>query len=278
MRQYVDLHMHTDHSDGVTTTADLLALVRERDLVAFSITDHDTISGFTEARTLLRENDPELIPGLELSVSFEEADLHLLTYGFDPEYAPLNEALAEFRARRNIRAVKMVQLLNDMGVNVTLEAIREITGQAAIGRPHIAQAINNVGAVPTYEAAFEKYIGDGKPAYVPKLNFTPADSISVVHLAGGAAILAHPGIGETYQHLEMLVELGLDGIEVYHPAHKQKQIDQFKHLAERYRLVITGGSDYHGRMGCYGDIGSQRVPIDCLTRLKERMQLRKGVS
>jgi predicted metal-dependent phosphoesterase TrpH len=111
---------------------------------------------------------------------------------------------------------------------------------------------------------------------VQKKNFTPEEAITLIHKAGGIVILAHPAIDETYRHLELLVGLGLDGIEVFHPAHKQKHIDQFKHMAERYRLTISGGSDYHGREGNYGDVGSQHVPEECLEAFRHRAQQRKA--
>lgn len=274
-RRFIDLHMHTDCSDGVHTPAELLALVRQANLAAFAVTDHDTLKGYHEVKHLLGEDDPELISGLELSVRHEEADLHVLAYLFDPEDVPLDEALAGFRAGRNQRARRMVEKLNELGISVTYNQVAERAGKAAIGRPHIAQTMFEQNQVPSYQAAFDKYIGNGKPAYVPKRNFTPSEALHAIHQAGGLAVLAHPQVDETYRYLEMLVGLGLDGIEIYHPAHLQRHTDQLRHLAERFRLLVSGGSDFHGREGRYGAIGSQHVPAEYLLALKQRAQSRK---
>jgi hypothetical protein len=126
--------------------------------------------------------------------------------------------------------------------------------------------------VPSYEASFRTLIGRDKPAYVPKANFAPAETIRIVHKAGGVAVLAHPTIDNTIDHLEMLTGLGLDGIEVYNPSIGRGERDRFKHFAERYRLITTGGSDYHGLEGRYGVVGSEKVPAKLLDTLKTRCQ------
>ncbi len=273
--RYVDLHMHTDCSDGLYLPSEVLAFVRKADIVAFSITDHDTLAGYREARSLLQKDDPELIPGLELSAAHDGLDLHLLAYLFDPEDPYLNSALAEFQARRNQRAALIVEKLNDLGISIDLGQVIRKAGKAAVGRPHIAEVMFEQRQVPAYLTAFEKYIGNGKPAYVLKRNFTPREAIEAVHKAGGVVVLAHPQIDETFRYIEELAGMGLDGIEIHHSAHQQRHVEQFRHLAERFRLVCSGGSDFHGREGRHGAIGSQHVPEDCLLRLKQRAQTRK---
>jgi len=275
MTEYIDLHMHTDYSDGLASPEELLALVRQSDITAFSVTDHDTLDGYRAVKELLRNGTPELIPGVELSVRHEKADIHILAYLFDPDNAELNAALGEFQKRRNDRARLMVEKLNGFKLEITFAEVKEASGHGVIGRPHVAGVLFENDQVPTYQSAFDKYIGNGKPAYVPKENFTPSEAIKAIHAAGGLAILAHPQIDETYRYLEMLVGLGLDGIEAYHSAHTQQSIDRFKHLAERYRLAVSGGSDFHGRMERHGAIGSQHVPATYLAALKQRAKARK---
>lgn len=270
MKRFIDLHIHTVKSDGTFTPIEVLETARKKKLTAFSITDHDSIDAFFDIEDQLTKNDPEYIPGLELSVTNGDSDLHLLAYYFDPRSEQLNNKIEEFRSYRNERGAMIVKKLNDMDVNITIDDVTKIAGKAAIGRPHIADAIYQSGAVESYNQAFNKHIGNGKPAYVAKKNFTPEEAISMVHDAGGVAVLAHPAIEDAYQHLEMLVGLGLDGIECFHSYHKQKDVDQFKHFAERWRLVITGGSDFHGREGSYGKIGSQNVSDKYLHALKKR--------
>lgn len=275
MRRFVDLHIHTNCSDGTFSPSEVLEVARHKELTAFSIADHDTIRGYETARDLVTKDDPELVPGLELSVNSGNSDIHLLAYYFNPDHEPLKEVLNELCEFRNQRAGFIVEKLNEMGINITLDDVTMTAGNVAIGRPHIATAMHNKGEVASYQLAFDKYIGNGKPAFVPKKDFTPKQAISLIHNAGGITVLAHPVIEETFRHLEMLIELGLDGIEIYHPAHKQIHIDKFKHLAERFRLVMTGGSDFHGLDGKHGNIGSQHVPEELMMPLKQCAQQRK---
>lgn len=276
MKKQIDLHLHTNLSDGTSSPAELLEIVRAKNLSAFSVTDHDTLRGYWEVKELLIKGDPELIPGLELSLTVNGDDLHLLAYLFDPNYEALVKALDEFRQRRNHRGRLMVQRLNEMGIDISYEDVQVAAGEAAVGRPHVAETMFRLKTVRTYEEAFEKYIRNGGPAYVPKRNFTPEEAISLIHQAGGVTVLAHPVIDATYRHAEMLVALGLDGIEIYHPVHRQSDTDRLRHLAERYRLLVSGGSDFHGRNGRYGTVGSQNVPEQCLNGLKERAKQRRG--
>ena len=170
----------------------------------------------------------------------------------------------------------MVQKLNGLGIEITIEDVVACTDGAAIGRPHVARALHRVAAVRTYEEAFEKYLGDNKPAYVPKQNFAPDVTIAMIHEAGGVAVLAHPNIDAAYSHLDRLAGMGLDGIEVYHPSCSQRDTDWFKHLAEKHRLIVTGGSDFHGMEDRYGAVGSQRVPAELLAALKQRAQQKRN--
>lgn len=276
MKQRIDLHLHTNCSDGLRTPLEILEEVRKRKLAAFAITDHDTISGFLSAREQLQEGDPELIAGLELSCSTEAGDIHLLAYLFDPDNARLLEALGDFQEKRNQRGRKMVQRLNDMGISITYDDVLQAAGTAAVGRPHVAEAMHQCKAVASYDDAFRQYIGDKKPAFVPKHNFTPADAISLIHAAGGVAVLAHPMVAGAVDRIEELAGLGIDGIEVLHPDHKQHEAAKLKEMAERFRLLWTGGSDFHGRGGRCGSIGSEAVPIDCLQELKLRSSQKRG--
>jgi predicted metal-dependent phosphoesterase TrpH len=275
MDNRVDLHIHTNFSDGLLSPGQLLEAVRQKQLAAFAVTDHDTIKGYEAIRELLADGDPKLVPGVELSVSYNRDDIHVLAYCFDPDHEVFNRALRDFQKNRNQRARRMVEKLNELGVQITFEQVEEGAVGTVIGRPHVAEAMARAKAVPSYESAFAKYIGDGKPAYVPKPNFSPSEAIDLIHKAGGVAILAHPMIENRIRHLEMFVDLGLDGIEVYHSFHNRGDVDRLKHLADRYRLLVSGGSDYHGREGRFGDIGSQKVPMECLDKIETRAQRRR---
>ncbi len=276
MRERIDLHLHTSRSDGVCEPYELLELVRKRALKAFAVADHDTLSGYEAVRDLLEDGDPELVPAVELSCSSPSGDLHMLGYLFDAEDETLNNTLTEFQKNRNQRGHLMVQRLNDLGVEVTMEAVAQCADGAAIGRPHVAQAIFEQKYVHRYEDAFRKYIGDNAPAFVPKTNYSPAQAIELIHVAGGLAVLAHPMINATIRQVDELTEMGLDGIEVYHPLHKQSEIDKLKHVASEHNLVCTGGSDFHGREGRYGAVGSEAVPAAFLDAMKARVTQQRG--
>ena len=276
MSGFIDLHMHTCYSDGVYGPAQLLDTVREKRLAAFSVTDHDTLKGYHEVKNLLQDSDPELITGIELSVEVESQDMHLLAYCFDPDNDPLVSAIEDFQEKRNQRGRTMVEKLREMGLDMDFEAVEKAADGPAIGRPHVAEAMFKEGLVETYEEAFYKYIGNGRPAYVPKAKLSPQMAIKLIHQAGGAVVMAHPMIGAMYQHIEELSGMGLDGIEIYHYRHEKHHVKRLRHLAEQFGLVATGGSDFHGRGDREVEIGSLNVPADLLEGLKIRTQQIRG--
>jgi predicted metal-dependent phosphoesterase TrpH len=270
MGQYIDLHVHTCFSDGTSTVRELLDHVRNNHLAAFAVTDHDTLEGYRAVRQIMIEGDPEIVSGVELSATLDDDDLHLLAYLVDADNDNLTAALEHFRQHRSDRGRHMVDKLNSLGVDITFQDVVRQADGAVIGRPHVARAMFEKKAVARYEEAFEKYIRTNGPAYVPKANFSPEEAIDLIHNAGGLAVLAHPGIEGKEQYLEMLLDLGLDGLEVYHPAHSARDIDRFKHLAEKYHLAPTGGSDFHGQSQRYDTIGIQKVPYKYLKTLKSK--------
>lgn len=276
MPDTIDLHMHTTCSDGKKSPAELLALVRTSGISAFAVTDHDTLDGCREVRRLLQPGDPELIAGIELSATMGPRDAHLLAYLFDPDDAALNEAIDSFRRQRVERGYRILEKLTALGLDVPFEEVRKAAGDGVIGRPHVAEAMAAVGAVRNYEEAFRKYIHNDGPAYVPKARMTPKQAIALVHAAGGIVVLAHPFLDDMYLHLEHLVGLGLDGVEIYHYMHTKAEVKRAAELARTYNLVMSGGSDFHGRENRSGNIGSTRVPAELLESLKTRARLRRG--
>jgi len=275
MSRYIDLHMHTTFSDGISSPAELLSAVSAAGLAAFSVTDHDTLDGLREVMRLRTESHPKLISGVELSVNHNGSDVHMLGYGFDVDNNSLNDTLRDCAVVRDQRGRMMVDKLQSLGLSITFEQVSQIAGGGVVGRPHIADAMLKSGAVKSYEESFYKYIGNGKPAYVAKKMLLPREAIDLLHSAGGVAVLAHPALENTWRFLDDLMADGLDGIEVYHAAHTEPDIDRFRDLARRYRLVMTGGSDYHGRVDNHGAIGSQRVPVDLLVDLQRAIAERR---
>jgi len=278
MSQFINLHLHSNRSDGVLEPEQLLQLVKQKKLQAFSVTDHDTLEGYHAVKELLVDSDPELIPGIELSVELGSEDMHLLAYLLDPTDRVFVSALDEFRERRNERGRIMVQKLRELGLDISFGAVEEAAMGAVVGRPHVADAMHRLELVRTYEEAFYKYIGNGRPAYVPHSRLKPKEAILLVHNAGGVAVMAHPFVAEMYKQIEMMVAVGLDGLEIYHYSHTTTQVEQLQHLADRFGLIQTGGSDFHGRENREGEIGSQKVPVQLLDRLKKKAEEIRGLN
>ena len=276
MPAYIDLHMHTNYSDGVCTPEELLENVRKSGVVAFSVTDHDTIEWYRAIETLMTDNDPDMIPGVELSVSVEDDDVHMLAYFFDPDSAEFNDALIGFKEKRNHRGRMIVEKLQQIGLDIPFEAVEETAGGSVIGRPHIAETLHRLKAVNGYQEAFDRYIKKDGPAYVPKAFFEPAEAIDMVHRAGGITVLAHPMIDNMLRHIERLVAMGLDGIEVRHSNHSAGDVSRLGKIASRHGLLRSGGSDFHGRAGRHGQVGSQHVPVEYLDLMKQHLSKIRG--
>ena len=276
MPEYIDLHLHTVYSDGTDTPEELLELARQHELAAFAITDHDSVGGYLKAREYLRDGDPELVSGVELSAGQYGEDIHMLGYFIDPNSEPLRESLADLQRKRNQRGDAMFNKLKALGIAIPDGLIREIAGNSAVARPHVADALVRVGAVRNYDEAFRRFIGVGCDAYVAKQNLKPKEAINVIHQAGGLAFLAHPAIGNTIRYVDEFVEYGLDGIEVYHSKHNKHTRKGFISIAQNKSLLVSGGTDYHGRGGRYGMIGSQPVPLEYLLAMKKRLTETNG--
>jgi predicted metal-dependent phosphoesterase TrpH len=245
----IDLHTHTTCSDGTLSPAELLAAARAAGLTAVSITDHDTLAAYDDPAT--REPGLTLVPGVELSLTWPRGNLHLLGYGIDPHHADLRGALVDLLVSRAERNETMIARLRSAGVEITFADVAAIAGNDYIGRPHMAVALVNAGAVGSVAEAFARYLGDDQPYYVPRRDLEPALAIALVHAAGGAAVLAHPYqtrlVGEDLVGaIGRWVDLGLDGLEVYYPRHTRRQVRQYRALAERFGLCLTAGSDFHG--------------------------------
>ncbi len=270
MADYIDLHIHTNHSDGTSSVGEILDMLRKQDLAAFALADHDTISGYHEMQPLITLGDPELVPGVEISAAVEGDEMHILAYLFDPDNDKLNSALNQFQHGRNQRGRLIVQRLKDLGISIPFEEVERTANHSVIGRPHIAETMHRLGATRSYQEGFDRHIGKGRPAYIPKPTLDPPEVIELIHGAGGVAVMAHPLVDGMIRHLDMMVGLGLDGIEVWHYSVMHKDVARLKKLAAKHNLLVTGGSDFHGRGEPHQVPGRQQIPIDCLDSLKVR--------
>ncbi|MFA7235359.1 MAG: PHP domain-containing protein [Phycisphaeraceae bacterium] len=277
---YCDLHTHSTASDGSTAPADLGPLARQAGLAAVALTDHDTTAGLADAAASCAALDIAFVPGIELSCQRGKSfgTLHLLGYFIDPVSPTLAAVCAELQQARNERAPQIVAKLNELRVDITLDEVLAESGgnsgggRGSVGRPHIGAVLVRKGYVKTIKDAFTRYIGHGAPAYVRKDNLAPQRAIAAVHDAGGLAVLAHPvqlrcdDDEELLELIRSLRDAGLDGLECRHCDHTPALTRQYQHLAKRFDLIPTGGSDFHGLRKAV-PLGAARVPITCYESL-----------
>ena len=266
----VDLHMHSTASDGSRAPEDVAAAAHAAGLTAIALTDHDTVAGVDAARSAGERLGLRVITGVELSADDEGREIHVL--GLHLERLDLIEvAMKEFRATRLDRARRMVDQLNALGVPVTLESVLSHSAGGAVGRPHVARAVVAGGWALDPREVFDRWLGNGKPANVPKQRLDVGDAIRLVHNAGGLAVVAHPGVDCNRTRIERLVALGLDGLEVRHPGHSADEIRRLGALVEHFQLVPSGGSDWHGAPEGPRTVGCMQVPYEVLQRQEDRL-------
>ena len=276
MPDFVDLHIHTNHSDGRHTPREVVDCACAVGLKAIAVTDHDTVSGYLEAAAYGLQKGLEVIAGIELSAAKTDDDTHILGYLFRPDHPRLLTMLEQFKRIRAERGKKMVRRLAKLGLTIDYAEVVAAADGAPVGRPHLAQVMIAHNYVGSYDEAFDKYLGLNGPVYVPKAKLTPADAIDLIHDAGGVAVMAHPFLTDRDEMIEELVAAGLDGLEIYHPTQQRAARKRYRRLAGRYGLVCTGGSDSHTRQGRYGEIGHEKIPYAYLEELKARRRMDAG--
>ena len=271
----VDLHSHSTASDGALPPGAVVEAAREAGLEALALTHRDTLGGVNEARLAGERLGVRIVPGVELSAVHLEREIHLLALHVTPS-AELEAQLTEFRAGRVRRAEEMVARLRRLGAAVTMDAVLAHAGKGAVGRPHVARALVESGFVREQRDAFDRYIGNGRPAFVPKDVVYAADAIDLVHAAGGIAVFAHPGRDGTRAFIEPLVDYGLDGLEILHPSQSGEDMARLGALAHHFGLVSSGGSDWHGTTDGFRYLGMMRVPYFVLEQQEERAERRRA--
>jgi len=248
-----DLHMHSTASDGALPPSEVMAKAYAAGLRCVALTDHDTVDGIAEAQAAAEAHGIRCIPGVEISASVDEEEVHLLGYAFDVQHPTLQAHFARLQDERKARARAIVDKLNALGVAITYDAVRAAAGDGAIGRPHVAAVLIDQGVVETFNDTFTRYLGNDAPAYVAKPPFPAAEALEALHAAGGVGVLAHPGQWTATHVIRQLVADGLDGVEVVHPSHDDTLVTYYQGLARGQGLLMTGGSDFHPR--------SSRAPL-----------------
>ena len=279
MTNYIDLHTHSTASDGIYSPTELLQRAKDIGLRILALTDHDTTGGLDEAKQVAGKLDMELIPGIEINTDVSGGEVHVL--GYFPEYTrPEFQAILKvLRDARERRGQRMVELLNEEGIHVSWERVRQIA-QGAVGRPHVAKALLEAGYVQTIGEAFDKYIGTGCFAYVPRYKLTPEDAVRLIASANGLPVIAHPydlpGITELRNWLPDLCEAGMVGLETYYGPYTPEIEQELLALAEEYHLIPTGGTDFHGPGIHPTPLGGRYVPYEAVERLKAEAAKRRG--
>lgn len=268
----VDLHVHSNVSDGTLSPLEVVLHAKEKGLYAMALTDHDTIDGLDEAIEVGGLYQVEVVPGIELSADFPNDNLHFVGLCIDYKNRDFLNKLRPLRDARKIRNAKMLAQLRSLGFNITVDENSNITTRA-----HFAKALYEGGYVTSMKEAFELYLSPGKPGYVKRVTPSPQECIDLIHEAGGVAILAHPTLYnlsmiEIEKLIATLAGHGLDGIEAIYASHTPEEEAYFMDLARKYHLIISGGSDFHGdnkpglELGTgYGNL---KIPYAVLDKIK----------
>ncbi len=247
----IDLHFHSVYSDGTATPGELAQMAAELGLTGIALTDHDTMAGVAEMMERGRKAGIEVVSGIEISALHRGRSLHLLGYGIDIGYRQFNDWLARLQQGRTKRNRAILEKLGRMGIRISDKELQRFSGCGQVGRPHIASLLVEKGIARSMNEAFAHYLGRGKPAWQSRFCYSAAETIAMIHRAGGLAVLAHPGQLDPAMRIQPrlvaeLKELHLDGLEAWYPAHPRRMRQTLQALAARHGLLVTGGSDYHG--------------------------------
>ncbi len=278
----VDLHVHSNKSDGSYSPTELADYAVEKGLTAFALPDHDTVEGLREAITHAASLPLEVIPGIELSTENEGHDVHILGLYIDYQDEAFCKYLKHFQESRELRNEKMCVSLREHGISITMEQLRERFPDSVVTRGLYAKYMYETGQIKSMREAFDRYIGDTGPCFVPREKVTPEQAIELIHTAGGIAVLAHPilyhmGNAKLDAFTSRLKDAGLEGIEAVYTTYAPSEERDIKRLAAKYDLLITGGSDFHGTTKPDTDLGTGYgrlcVPEELLLRLQEYRKL-----
>jgi predicted metal-dependent phosphoesterase TrpH len=267
--KFADLHLHTQFSDGTFTPEELAGHGARLGFAALALTDHDTVEGCARMAAACAAAGIEFIVGAELTAEHEDTEVHILGYFLDAENQTLLTEIARFQAVRQQRIHEMVARLNAVNVPLEVESVFALANCKSPGRPHVARALVKAGLVGHLDEAFEKYLKKGRPAWVPKTKVSALESVGLIHQAGGLAVMAHPGLNRTDEIIPALVDAGLDGIECFHTKHSTALSERYLEIADRFHLLVTGGSDCHGFSKGKPLIGGVKLPYEYVEKMKQ---------
>nr|WP_246566186.1 PHP domain-containing protein [Tissierella simiarum] len=268
-----DLHVHTNHSDGILSPERVVDLAVSKGLNGIAITDHDTITGIEIGiNHSLKYKNFKVIPGIEFSSVFMNEEVHILGYFVNYDLSDIIDITDKLRSSRITRGLEIVEKINNLGMDLTIEEVKAFSGEDYIGRPHIARALIKKGYVLTIKEAFEKYLDRGKSAYVERYKIAIEDTIDLIKKSGGISVLAHPGLLKNKDIIKYCISKGINGLECIHSKHKKEDVLYLLKVAKDNNLIITGGSDCHGDI-IHGDtlLGKYYVNLDDIPQMKGRI-------
>jgi predicted metal-dependent phosphoesterase TrpH len=268
--KFADLHLHTNFSDGTFTPEELVLYGQKGGLACIAVTDHDTVEACARVEAACAAVKMEFIPGTELTAEHDDTELHIIGYFLDVHNQKLLAEIAKFQVVRQSRIHEMVARINELGTPLKAESVFELANCKSPGRPHVARALVKAGFVRSLDEAFERFLKKGRPAWVPKSKISALEAIELVHQAGGLAVMAHPGLNRTDSVIPALVAAGMDGIECFHTKHSTAMSERYLEIADKYNLLVTGGSDCHGFSKGKPLIGTVKLPYDHIEKMKER--------
>lgn len=273
----IDLHLHSDASDGTMKPLEVLRAAKEKGLYAIALTDHDTVAGIPSILHSGELTDIRFMPGIELSCEAERHEIHILGYNIDIYDPKLLDTLENLRKGRRQRNLSMIEKFREDGIPITLEKLLHGNEHTVITRAHFARVLIEEGYCKNKDQAFKKYVGDGCKYYIPKPYFSPEDAVRLIKDAGGTAVLAHPfqyhfSNAELEKLITELISYGMRGIEVYHSSHHYGQIVKLTEWCRRYGLLATGGSDFHGSNKPDIEIGTGRGNLKVPDHLYEDLK------
>jgi hypothetical protein len=274
--KFADLHLHTCFSDGTFSPEELAGHGQRLGLAALALTDHDSVEGCARMAEACSRVGIEFISGTELTAEHNNTELHLLGYFVDTQNEKLLVDLARFQTVRQERIREMAARLNELNIPLEAETVFVLANCKSPGRPHVARALVKAGFCKSLDEAFGRFLKKNRPAWVPKAKVSALTGIELIHQAGGLAVMAHPGLNRSDSVIPALVAAGLDGIECFHTKHSTAMSKRYLEIADKFHLLVTGGSDCHGFSKGRPLIGTVKLPYEHVEKLRSKAGCRKS--
>jgi predicted metal-dependent phosphoesterase TrpH len=271
--KWADMHIHTTKSDGSNTVEQVFEHAKREGISAIAITDHDTVAASAEGRALEKKFGIEFVTGVELSAVYETKEVHIIGLYVNPESKNFQERLAYFQKRRAERSEKIIKKLRELGMKIQYEELYEITeNMNNAGRLHIAKLLVKKNLALSIKDSFNKYLAEGRPAYVEKAKLTVGEAVELIKEAKGISILAHPVLLDRDDMIGVWQKEGLNGLEAFHPDHSYEDMSRYLDIAGKFNMLVSGGSDCHGTGKDHTRIGKIRLPYLYYEKLKKFQQ------